>query len=175
MDALLVSGKQPAFEEARAIYMEGAHFFSVAFLSLEQGLNKSLSKGTLLTAVSLNDEKINGQIHAEAYAGDRELQFEYRVNSPAENSTCQVGALSNGEHELNGCLQRQGSIKVVGTGESLAYSYDPHKDNNSGRTLQSFSTDAKRLMYDCPNCPREDFLKVGASNVQSCMNLARCG
>ena len=42
---------------------------------------------------------------------------------------------------------------------NIAYSYDPFKDNKNGRTLQSFSTNAKAAMYDCANCPYETYQK----------------
>ena len=36
---------------------------------------------------------------------------------------------------------------------SLAYTYDPLKNNYNARTIQGFSTGAKEKMYDCEHCP----------------------
>jgi hypothetical protein len=52
-----------------------------------------------------------------------------------------------------------GSIRITGVG-SVAYTYRPRFDNNNGRTIQGFSTQAAEKMLNCPiGCPYPDFQK----------------
>lgn len=152
---------QQDFEQARRYYREGANSQTVAFLTLDKELPVAIPKDTMLIGRSdigkVSLKEIQGTLYVDAYRGDSTLIFQYNA-SPDPYASCRVGGHPIAEQVLDGCLQRQGNITVLDG--DLQYSYDPYADNNNGRTLQNLSDEAKRLMYDCPHCPREDFVKV---------------
>lgn len=158
MEELLVQNQQDAFDQALRFYKEGAHSLSVAVLTLDLGLPIHVPEGTEMMGYGDNDTVINGTIYADAFPGDTQVMFQYPVSSDDKHLACQVGARPIGEQELGGCLLQHSNITMMlGNAE---YRYDPFVDNINARTLQSLSLDAKRLLYDCQNCPHDDFLKV---------------
>lgn len=159
MEAHLAADSDSSFELARKFYTEGAHSMSIATVTLAQPLAKALPRGLQLIGEDEYNHDVVGTLYQDAYAGNKIIFFEYKVT---ENQTklCRVGARPIGDQIINGCLTRMGTVTAVSTDEVLAYQYDPFADNNNGRTMQSFSLTAKSKMYECKNCPHENFLKV---------------
>jgi hypothetical protein len=50
-------------------------------------------------------------------------------------------------------------LTIDGFSDPVTYNYNIHTDNNNGRTLAGFSTEAQAKMYECPNCPYPDYEK----------------
>jgi hypothetical protein len=122
-----------------------------------------LSKGTLLSGESDYNREITGTLFREAFVGDVVLEFQYHVSSEDNDPKCYVGGRAIENQVTNGCLTRQGTVKVDdGTLPAfiMAYEYNPYSDNDNGMTLQNLSLNADRKMYECSKCPYHDFLKV---------------
>ncbi len=159
MEARLVANSDSSFKDARKYYTDGAHSLSVATVLLAQPLRKTIKAGTPVVGEDDYNHDVQGIIYEDAETYATVLKFQYVVS---ENTTrlCRVGALPVSEQVVNGCLTRDNSIHVPSTGELLAYTYNPFSENDNGRTLQSFSLEAKKKFYECSNCPFDIFLKV---------------
>ncbi|KAI2512500.1 hypothetical protein MHU86_1953 [Fragilaria crotonensis] len=73
---------------------------------------------------------------------------------------CHIGGLPDERVHTEGCLDESNVIQVEGSSPvNLSYSYNFDLNNRNSRTLASFSTDAKTLMYDCPQCPYNTYQK----------------
>ena len=65
-------------------------------------------------------------------------------NNHNNNKTKTPGFVESGEIVLPGL-------------QGLPYTYSILDDNINGRTLQNLSTDAKRTMWSCPQCPYAEY------------------
>jgi hypothetical protein len=159
MEARLVANSDSSFEDARKYYTEGANSLSVATVLLAQPLRNTIKAGTPVVGEDDYNHDVDGIIYEDAATYATVLKFQYVVS---ENTTrlCRVGALPISSQVVNGCLTRDNTILVTSTREILAYTYNPYSDNDNGRTLQSFSLEAKKKFYECSKCPYDIFLKV---------------
>ncbi|KAI2500773.1 hypothetical protein MHU86_13697 [Fragilaria crotonensis] len=158
MEARLVANSDSSFEDARKYYTEGANSLSVATLLLAQPLRKTIKAGTPVVGEDDYNHDVDGIIYEDAETYATVLKFQYVVS---EDTTrlCRVGALPISSQVVNGCLTRDNTILVTSTREVLAYTYNPYSENDNGRTLQSFSLEAKKKFYECSKCPYDIFLK----------------
>ena len=73
------------------------------------------------------------------------------------NPIRQVGA--NPEPNTKGCFASSGSITLIMMGGNLGYTYNITTRNFNFRTISGFSKDAKEEMFNCQNCPYDDYTK----------------
>lgn len=147
------------------IYERGGFSKSYAALNLEDPLATSIARGTPLMGINRDGLKVPGFAHDDTPEGSYELHFQYDVL--ADNRTgsvmamaCHIGGLDEERVHTEGCLDERNVIEVEGSSPmTLSYSYNFDLDNRNSRTLASFSTDAKALMYDCPQCPYNTYQK----------------
>lgn len=147
------------------IYELGGFSKSYAALNLEDPLATSIARGTPLMGFNRDGLQVPGFAHDDTPEGSYELHFQYDVL--ADNRTgsvmamaCHIGGLPEDRVHTEGCLAERNVIEVEGSSPmTLSYSYNSELNNRNSRTLASFSTDAKTLMYDCPQCPYNTYQK----------------
>mmetsp|Transcript_7559 Transcript_7559/g.15684 ORF Transcript_7559/g.15684 Transcript_7559/m.15684 type:complete len:511 (+) Transcript_7559:105-1637(+) len=144
------------FEKAKAIYEKGGNSKSVAYIKLDTGLPNELTKGTDITGKNSSGETINGVSYSSYAAGVTNIIVQYQTSTIQERYVnCQVGALQI--TNTVGCFVDSGNLSI--NGESYSYTYNLVTENQNGRTIQGFSTEAEDKMHKCTNCPYEEFLK----------------
>eukprot|EP00567_Pseudictyota_dubia_P012364 CAMPEP_0197443820 /NCGR_PEP_ID=MMETSP1175-20131217/9455_1 /TAXON_ID=1003142 /ORGANISM="Triceratium dubium, Strain CCMP147" /LENGTH=504 /DNA_ID=CAMNT_0042974503 /DNA_START=123 /DNA_END=1637 /DNA_ORIENTATION=+ len=144
------------FEMAGRVYREGGNAKSYADIAVEGGLATAVGQGAMVQGVNEAGETVTGMVYADTDAGKTDVRIQYKISDTVANHVgCKVGGLPDGEQVMSGCLANEGTITIGGT--SYTYSYNPTTDNNNGRTLQGFSLQAKKKMYDCGNgCPYKE-------------------
>jgi hypothetical protein len=152
--------------DVHQIYQLGGFSKSYAALNLADPLITPISRGTPLMGVNRDGLDVSGWAHDDTPEGSNELNFQYDVL--ADNRTgsimalmCHVGGLSEERVSTEGCLDDRSTIEVIDSSPaaSLNYSYSFDLNNRNSRTLASFSTGAKTLMHDCPQCPYNTYQK----------------
>jgi hypothetical protein len=141
IEDLVSESTDESFAQAAAVYAEGAHSKSYAELTLLSALPYPVTTETEITATNIAGDTITGYPYEAADTGAMTLLFQYPTLSN-ETAPCHVGA--SVEPNLFGCLVREGQVLIGNT--SLYYTYKPAVDNNNGRTIQGFSTNANTTM-----------------------------
>jgi len=151
MEQQLAFGNVDSYAAARKIYEEGAYSKSVAEVTLASGLPNNVEKGTIIFGASVDGNQVAGKAYEDNAAGSTRLIVQYQTSDSQKNYVnCQVGASTS--PNLDGCLAPTGTLTIDGKTE-VNYGYDPLMNNVAKRSIQSFSTSAKKKMYECANCP----------------------
>lgn len=146
-----------SFDVAKNIYTQGAHSKSVATVTLNSGILNAVPAGTSVSGSSPSGTEIVGTIYKDYSAGATSIEIQYQTIAIQSSYVgCQVGASAT--PNTDGCFAASGTLNIDGEG-TFTYTYDPLIDNNNGRTLQGFSTEARAKMHDCPNCPYATYEK----------------
>lgn len=151
MEEQLALATDQAYATAKAIYTLGAHSKSVATVTLSKGLDKIVKADTMVSGKSEDGTEIAGRMFEDAGVGATTVKIQYQTSDiQASYVGCQVGARP--EPNTDGCFNASGSVTITGDG-TYTYTYNPLTNNNNGRTLQGFSTQAEEKMHACANCP----------------------
>ena len=145
-----------SFDSAKKIYQEGGSSKSYAQITLGQPLSVQLRKDTAMTGGSGDGGEVAGRAYDTYAAGTTTIKFQYKTSDiQANHVACMVGGLPSDLQTMDGCLMSSGTINIGGT--DYPYSYDPATDNNNGRTIMGFSTDAgQKMRLSCDGCPYDD-------------------
>jgi len=154
--AIILEGKFPS-ESGMGIYEQGGHSKSYATLTLTAPLTRKIAKKTEFSGTrsfSVDDSFLfRGKAYADANEGDTILKIQY----PAGH--CLVGALSDTERNLDGCVVFSGTMFDGFNSYNYTQAND-YSDNNNGRTLQGFSTAVESKMINCGvGCPEQNALE----------------
>eukprot|EP00310_Coccolithus_braarudii_P002694 CAMPEP_0183378274 /NCGR_PEP_ID=MMETSP0164_2-20130417/124826_1 /TAXON_ID=221442 /ORGANISM="Coccolithus pelagicus ssp braarudi, Strain PLY182g" /LENGTH=1381 /DNA_ID=CAMNT_0025555825 /DNA_START=15 /DNA_END=4160 /DNA_ORIENTATION=+ len=155
MEKALLTGD---FDLAQDIYTRGGHSGSYAAFTVP-ALTAEVPKGTPIRGWSARDTAVEGTAYTTAPEGATMLEVLYRTGDvQATYVMCRVGALS--EPTTSGCFSPTRELNVA---TETPMTVQPSTvENRNGRTLQSFSTNARDEMYDgvdCNGCPYEIFVK----------------
>ncbi|KAL3924319.1 MAG: hypothetical protein SGILL_001118 [Bacillariaceae sp.] len=151
MQSQLALGTPQSYQTAQNIYEQGAHSKSVATVTLNSGLINAVTKGSSVTGTTASGQQVLGKSSSDYPVGATSIDIQYNtIDIQSAYVGCQVGASPT--PNTDGCFAPSGNLNIEGEG-SFTYTYDPLTDNNNGRTIQGFSTQAKAKMHDCPNCP----------------------
>jgi hypothetical protein len=144
------------FTAAKAIYTKGAHSKPKAVCTL---VSPTTMAGTVAakSAVTFTDAASNtistAKTAAEYTTATKEIEFTYKVSATrvqAAGTECYVGGLPTAKQtKTAGCLPTPAS-PATSTFTIDGQAYTATCANKAGRTLQGFSTKAKKVMYDCP-------------------------
>jgi len=144
------------FQNARNIYENGGNSKSIAVVKLDIALSSQLTKGTEISGVNNDGETILGKSYGTYTEGVSSITVQYMTSDIQEKYVgCRVGDLT--DINIDGCFANNGTL-VIGQ-KTYGYTYDQNDDNNAGRTIQGFSTSAKDKMYECTNCPYDEYEK----------------
>ncbi|CAJ1948943.1 unnamed protein product [Cylindrotheca closterium] len=153
----LAKATDDSFALAKRIYNQGAHSKSYADITLSSGLTTSVNKGKAMIGKDSQGRDVAGVAFETYQAGTTAIRFEYGTSDiQTSYVNCQVGALGEAGN-LDGCIAANGSITIEGS--NYGYTYDPATNNDNGRTIAGFSTEAgQKMRTDCPGCPYTDFM-----------------
>ena len=158
IEAQLAIGTNESFENALKIYKEGGNSKSYALVTLSPALTASIEKGASIMGKNANGNEVSGKAY-EAYSdGTSVIKVQYTTTDIQANYVgCQVGGLISTDINKNGCFTENGTLTIDGT--EYSYTYDPNTDNNNGRTISGFSTEAReKLRVGCKGRIGEDFM-----------------
>lgn len=157
MEEQLDLDNDEGFENALAIYSEGAHSKSVATVTLDAPLGSDIEKGTEITGTGVDGSMVVGKAYGDTASGATEVLIKYLTSDIQSMYVgCQVGASQS--PVTDGCFAESGTVNIDGVGD-VAYSYDVNEDNINKRSIQGFSTAAQEKMYECDNCPYKTYEK----------------
>ncbi|KAL3935359.1 MAG: hypothetical protein SGBAC_009103 [Bacillariaceae sp.] len=156
IEAELAKGTNDAFAAAARIYNEGGNSKSYAQIALTPALTTNIAKGTSIIGRNAAGIEVAGKAYDTYPPGTQAIRVQYATTDIQSSYVgCQVGALVNANDE--DCLATNGSMTIGGN--QYAYVYDPVTDNNNGRTIAGFSTQAAdKMRNNCPGCPYTDFM-----------------
>lgn len=84
--------------------------------------------------------------------------FAHAGEKSGDHQDCRVGGLPVNERATTGCLVPNGTVRVDQVANEVTYEYAADfSDNNNGRTLQGFSTDANARMRPGDNLSEDYF------------------
>eukprot|EP00544_Gedaniella_sp_CCMP2646_P002188 CAMPEP_0202507198 /NCGR_PEP_ID=MMETSP1361-20130828/51594_1 /ASSEMBLY_ACC=CAM_ASM_000849 /TAXON_ID=210615 /ORGANISM="Staurosira complex sp., Strain CCMP2646" /LENGTH=557 /DNA_ID=CAMNT_0049141305 /DNA_START=2378 /DNA_END=4051 /DNA_ORIENTATION=- len=148
-----------SYAKAKNIYQNGAHSKPIAEVTITGGAPAAIPEGAEVIGKTTSGQEVRGQALEAAASGASVLRIQYNT-SPIQEAyvDCQVGALEK-DGNTEGCLASNGTLTIDGFSDPVTYNYNIHTDNNNGRTLAGFSTEAQAKMYECPNCPYPDYEK----------------
>lgn len=154
----LAKETEDSFEAAKKVYNEGGSSKSYAQITLDSPLSSTVSKGTKMTAKASDGSQVAGATYDKYDEGTLIIKFQYQTSDvQANHVACMVGGLPDNLQTMNGCLAGSGTVTIGST--DYSYSYNPATDNNNGRTIAGFSTDAgSKMRLSCPGCPYADFM-----------------
>jgi len=156
MEEQLSLANAEAYENALAIYSQGAYSKSVAKVALTAPLASDVSKGTKIMGRDADGNQVAGKAYEDNAAGATSLMVQYQTSDSQKNYVgCQVGASVS--PVTDGCFAANGTLSIDGT--DAAYEYKPLTDNIAKRTIQGFSTSAQKKMAECDNCPYKMYEK----------------
>ena len=152
--------------DIQQIYMRGGFSTSYASLNLANTLDQSIPQGTPLVGFTSDGVSVAGQTLDDTPAGSVKLNFQYDVLGDNRTGivnalSCHMGGLPSDRDLTAGCLDDDNTIEVRGPTSTikLKYTYGFETNNLNDRTLAKLSTNAKELMYDCPECPYDTYQK----------------
>jgi len=153
----LAKATDDSYKLAKRIYNQGAHSKSYAEITLASGLPTSINKGKAIIGKDSQGTDVAGVAYATYQAGETTVRFQYGTTDiQSSYVNCQVGALGEAGN-LDGCLAASGSFNIEGT--DYAYTYDPNTNNDNGRSIAGFSTQAgDKMRNNCPGCPYTDYM-----------------
>jgi Low iron-inducible periplasmic protein len=109
----------------------------------------------MVSGTAIDGSQVVGKAYEDYPAGSSAFGIQYQTSDSQSNYVnCQVGGLS--VPNTQGCFEATGNVTIEGAG-SVGYTYNPLTDNNNGRTIQGFSTEADEKMNTCANCPYKTF------------------
>eukprot|EP00525_Craspedostauros_australis_P000793 CAMPEP_0198115118 /NCGR_PEP_ID=MMETSP1442-20131203/6302_1 /TAXON_ID= /ORGANISM="Craspedostauros australis, Strain CCMP3328" /LENGTH=498 /DNA_ID=CAMNT_0043772557 /DNA_START=37 /DNA_END=1533 /DNA_ORIENTATION=- len=147
-----------AFNQAKAVYEQGAFSKSVATLQVT-ALTAAFNKGDKVTGIDVSGETVTGTVFKNVAIGADELMVQYDTTAiQATYVDCKVGA--NPDPVTSGCLKQSGTITIEGFATPITYQYVVGTDNNNERNIQGFSLQAEDKMFDCgKGCPHATYNK----------------
>lgn len=156
LEEQLAKGTNDSFQNALRIYREGGNSKSYAQITLTPALSSDLAKGTTIMGINAAGVEVAGKSYDTYGSGEQVIKIQYSTTDiQADYVGCQVGALVTGIN-TEGCFAATGDMTIGGS--LYSYIYDPLVDNNNGRTIAGFSTEAgSKMLDDCPGCPYTDF------------------
>lgn len=161
MEEMLAFGTSDAFDNALALYTQGAHSKSVADVTLSGPVGIDISKGDTIVGTDASGSQVIGKAYADYTSAATSLLIQYKTSDTQSSYvTCQVGASQNPNTE--GCFAASGEVTITtngGTDTTLLYTYDPLTNNINRRTIQGFSTAAEDKMGTCDACPYKMYEK----------------
>jgi len=158
MEVQLAIGNDEAFFNAQQIYIDGGHSKSVAQVRLTAPLQVNVLKGTEMLGNTPSGNQVKLLAYDDNVAGSQYMKIQYMPSESQKNYVlCRVGASL--DPMTKGCLANTGVVIIDPEGDAIeiGYEYDLTKDNVNKRTIQRFSTGAKKRMYDCDDCPQNYF------------------
>jgi len=157
MEEQLAIKTDDSFAAAQKIYEQGGHSKSHAVVKLATPLSAAIAADAEITGKTADGSEVMGKAYDDYEAGADELKVKYATSDiQASYVNCQVGGLPADKVNTAGCLAPTGTLNIAGN--DYDYTYDPATDNNAGRTIQGFSTGAKKKMYECGDrCPYTDY------------------
>jgi hypothetical protein len=157
MELQLALGNDEAYANALKIYSEGAYSKSTAKVTLSAAIGSAISKGTAVTGKNAAGNQVIGKTYEDYASGATDILVQYQTTDSQKNYVdCQVGASLT--PNTVGCFAASGSMAIDGVGDAT-YTYDPLSDNINKRSIQGFSTAAKKKMAECENCPYKMYEK----------------
>jgi len=156
IEIALAKRTDTGFVQAKAIYTGGGHSKSFAVITLTTDLEDVIKEDAVVVGMGMNKEDVRGTVLTNANANQAIVKVQYNTSEmQATYVLCRVGELLTDDAVTEGCLVKDGSIKI--DDKEFNYSYDPLEDNNNGRTIQGFSTSVEKKMIKCiPGCPFKD-------------------
>ena len=114
-----------SFEVAKRIYKEGGHRRSYAIINLTEPLAFPLvkdahfffgksGKGAKVTANAFDNYIVNSTMIGLRYTA---------IDDPESYQTCNVGALTEDQINLDGCFAAEGYVKMMSNDPKLVYEY----------------------------------------------------
>ena len=157
MELQLALGNDEAYANALKIYSEGAYSKSTAKVTLSAAIGSAIPKGTAVTGKNAAGNQVIGKTYEDYASGATDILVQYQTTDSQKNYVdCQVGASLT--PNTVGCFAASGSMAIDGVGDAT-YTYDPLSDNINKRSIQGFSTAAKKKMAECENCPYKMYEK----------------
>ena len=175
----IIESQAEAIQKAKSIYESGSYALPAAKLTLFEPLPISVTKGKNVIGMSTKLNEVIGYIEQDTKAGSNTLLIRYKVSTmpklqegtkgsgtktedDGDDSSCVVGG--HFQPIINGCFVNNGIIMIEGNGGdgdgttdtttstnvvALHYLYDPYVDNVNLISLQGFSLNAQRDLFDC--------------------------
>ena len=171
----IIESQAEAIQKAKSIYESGSYALPAAKLTLFEPLPISVTKGKNVIGMSTKLNEVIGYIEQDTKAGSNTLLIRYKVSTIPKlqqgtktddddddgDSSCVVGG--HFQPIINGCFVNNGIIMIEGNGGdddgttdttstnvvALHYLYDPYVDNVNLISLQGFSLNAQRDLFDC--------------------------
>jgi len=160
MEELLALGTSDSFDNALAIYTQGAYSKSVADVTFAQPIGTDISKGDAIVGTDKDGNQVIGKAYADYTSAATSMLIQYKTSdNQSTYVTCQVGASQN--PNMDGCFAASGEVTITSNGNDItaSYTYDPLTNNINKRTIQGFSTGAEGKMGTCETCPYPTFQK----------------
>ena len=160
MEELLALGTSDSFDNALAIYTQGAYSKSVADVTFAQPIGTDISKGDVIVGTDKDGNQVIGKAYADYTSAATSMLIQYKTSdNQSTYVTCQVGASQN--PNIDGCFAASGEVTITSNGNDItaSYTYDPLTNNINKRTIQGFSTGAEGKMGTCETCPYPTFQK----------------
>jgi len=127
---------------------------------------RAISKGAPMYATSISGGAVAGKAYDDFDAGSTTIKFQYKTGDSQDTySTCKAGGLlGTGLEHTDGCVDITKNPVLVtfqsgGDRTVLADVGATAVAHKNGRKLAGFSTGAKGKMYECTNCPYDDYKK----------------
>ena len=156
MEEQLALANDEAYENALAIYSQGAFSKSVAQVTLSSPLASSVEKGASIMGKNAEGNQVAGKAYEDNAAGATIIMVQYQTSDSQNNYVgCQVGAAVS--PVTGGCFAADGTLDIDGT--DAGYTYDPLTNNIAKRSIAGFSTSAEKKMANCENCPYSMYQK----------------
>jgi len=159
------------FAKAKKIYQEGGFSKSYAELTVP-ATPRDIKKGAPMYATSISGGAVAGKAYEDYNTVDSKgnpvttIKFQYKTGDSQDTySTCKAGGLlGTGLEHTDGCVDlTKGPVLVTfqsgGDRTVLADVGATAVAHKNGRKLAGFSTGAKGKMYECTNCPYDDYKK----------------
>ncbi|CAJ1948867.1 unnamed protein product [Cylindrotheca closterium] len=145
-----------SFATAGNIYNQGGSSKSYAQITLSTPLSSAIQNDAVIVGTNADGSSTVGKAYEDYPQGTTSLKVQYQTSDmQANHVTCMVGGLPTDLQTTVGCLAGSGSINIAG--QDYDYTYDPTTDNNNGRTIAGFSTDAgQKMRLNCDGCPYDD-------------------
>jgi len=144
----------------KELYKNGAHSMPTATCTLlsPNTLSKEVSSSASVTFTTVGGSPATGAALTRYNAGASELAFSYAVSAERVepfDTRCYVGGLPADQQDTRGCIQGSTSNTTTSVFTVGSTTYTASCTNDGARTLQSFSTKAQQLMYECTAAPAE--------------------
>jgi len=164
-----IAGATPDYALGWAIYTDGGYSKSQATITVA-GITTQIDKSTVVTGVTASGAAISAKVSSDVKVvtptpATTDIAIAYPTGEDqATYQRCIVGALPAADHVTTDCFDATANI-IVG---STTYTPSDYTlvNTKAGRTLQGFSTGAKKKMQDCSvpaqayqvGCPYKDFM-----------------